>query len=369
MIPNRFLPDVSPLLWPLVLGAMLLFIPSLQVRAQSSCLLYDIDGSNVRYLRFQGNFARGNVNWYTSSGCDTAGGRLNLPGDGVAASSSQSGALAICDANLSGRNTVTRDTGAVTSNFWVCANHSRGRSSGGGDDDDDDDDEKKPSRPYIPTGITLSQTGLRLSAVDGFHSGIQFQRVGHDGVGIPSVIALGLLDAVDVWGTVGGGYEVCFPQAGQILFLDAATSPRAVSEIAHYTDGDFTCAKGDRAGTLVLVAGIAPPAIADDPPATAETPAETATIKASILSADHSTEISLADCQIITRYSMHHRASPAGKSKGLVPGDTLLTATARTAEWFYAAYQGRDGWLNMPYLAYFGACGYPGDEVEAEESG
>ena len=268
---------------------------------------------------------------------------------------------AICDANLSGRNTVARDTNAITSNFWVCTNHSSKRSRSSSK-------RIRPTPPYIPSGITLNQTDLRLSAVDGFHSGIQFQRVGHDGVGIPSVNALGLLDAVDVWGTVGGGYEVCFPQAGRILFLDAATSPRTVSEIAYYTDGDFTCAQGKRAGTLVLVAGVAPLEIADASPDTTDLPSDTTSMIAPILHADHSTAISLAGCQIITRYNMHHRASPAGRSKGLVPGDALLEATERTAEWFFAVYEGRDGWLNAGFLAYFGACAYPGDEAADEES-
>ena len=167
-----------PSAWLLALCAMLLFWPNSQAQAQSSCSLYAVSGSDIQYVRFQNNFARGNVNWYTNSSCDTAGGRISLPGDGVASATSESAALAICDANLRGSNTVAQDSGAITSGYWVCTNYApRGSRSS-------KDDDEKPARPYIPSGITLNQTDLRLSAVDGFHSGIQFQRVGHDGVGI-----------------------------------------------------------------------------------------------------------------------------------------------------------------------------------------
>lgn len=342
---------ISQCAWLLALSALLLCAPGIELQAQSSCRPYQYDGANIQYVRFQGNFARGNVNWYPDSSCDSSGGSIRLPGSGVVYATSESSALAICDDNLSGRNTVSADTDALTSNFWVCTNHSRRRSGSSGGKGDA---KKTRARPYIPTGITLNQSDLRLSAQDGFHSGIQFQRVGQDGVGIPAVIALGLLDAVDVWGKVGGGYEVCFPQAGRIIFLDAATSPRTVSQIAQFTDRGFTCASGDRAGTLVLVRGEPPP----EPAATAP-----AAIIAPILSADDSAEVSLEGCQIIARFNMHHRASPAGRSKGLVPADSLLDATARTAEWFYGVYQGRDGWLNAGFVDLVGACAYPGEQA------
>ena len=355
MSANRLFRFVSQYAWLLALSALLLCAPGIELQAQSSCRPYEYDGANIQYVRFQGNFARGNVNWYPDSSCDSSGGSIRLPGSGVVYATSESSALAICDDNLSGRNTVSADTDALTSNFWVCTNHSRRRSGSSGGKSDA---EKNSARPYIPTGITLNQSDLRLSAQDGFHSGIQFQRVGQDGVGIPAVIALGLLDAVDVWGKVGGGYEVCFPQAGRIIFLDAATSPRTVSQIAHYSVDGFTCASGDRAGTLVLVRGEPPP----EPAATAPAADATALI-APILSADDSAEVSLANCQIIARVNMHHRASPAGSSKGLVPADALLDATARTAEWFLGVYQGRDGWLNAGFVDLVGDCAYPGAEA------
>ena len=109
-------------------------------------------------------------------------------------------------------------------------------------------------RKAVYTGVLLNQkTDLQLFAVNGLYSGIQFQRVPPAGVGIQSVLDLGYLDAVDVWANIGDGYGVCFPQLGQIIFLDAATSPRTVTTIQYFTRDGYTCAFMDRAGTVVLV--------------------------------------------------------------------------------------------------------------------
>ena len=99
----------------------------------------------------------------------------------------------------------------------------------------------------------MRDTGLLVSAVYGLRSGIQCRRVDAAGVGNQSVKDLGVLDAVDVWGNIGLGYELCFPQLGRIIFLDAATSPRSVIDIKYGIRDGFTCASMDRAGTVVLV--------------------------------------------------------------------------------------------------------------------
>ncbi len=70
--------------------------------------------------------------------------------------------------------------------------------------------------PTPSTGDRLLKTGILVNAVDGLNSGIQFQRLDASGIGIQAVIDMGLLNAVDVWGTIGVKYKVCFPQAGAI---------------------------------------------------------------------------------------------------------------------------------------------------------
>ena len=84
-------------------------------------------------------------------------------------------------------------------------------------------------------------------------SGIQFQRFDHYAVGDKSVADMGILDVVDVWGNADQYYEVCFPQAGRVIFLDAASSPRSVVHIDNFEKDGHTCGAMDRAGTMVLV--------------------------------------------------------------------------------------------------------------------
>ena len=110
-------------------------------------------------------------------------------------------------------------------------------------------------KPPVYTGEILNrETDLSLNAVYGMRSGIQFQRVDHIGIGIQSIIDLGILDAIDVWGHAGGSYEVCFLQSGFIIFLDAALMPRRPEPGEAYTkEGGWTCASYERVGTVALV--------------------------------------------------------------------------------------------------------------------
>ena len=66
-----------------------------------------------------------------------------------------------------------------------------------------------------PTGYILVNQGYQLWAQHGLASGVQFKRVDASGVGNSAVIDLGVIDAIDVWGYVEQGVQVCFPQARQ----------------------------------------------------------------------------------------------------------------------------------------------------------
>ena len=73
------------------------------------------------------------------------------------------------------------------------------------------------------------------------------------GVGIQAVIDMGIVAAVDVWGYVAPGVEVCLRGTGSLLFLDAAFAPRPYASIPAQRQGELTCAAFNRAGSLVLV--------------------------------------------------------------------------------------------------------------------
>ena len=106
--------------------------------------------------------------------------------------------------------------------------------------------------PPVPrTCDALADSGVTVAG----SLGVQCQQVSGGGIGIPSVIDAGVLDAVDVWGYIGQGVEICFPQAGTITFLDAATSPRSIAPVETYRRGDATCAFLNRPGTVVLAPG------------------------------------------------------------------------------------------------------------------
>ncbi len=164
------------------------------------------------------------------------------------------------------------------------------------------------------TGELLQQrTGIRLWALHGLDSGVEFQLVDQAGVANDEVIAMGFLDAVDVWSYVSQGVEVCFPQTGAIVFLDASTSPRSIQKIRSYTDNGYTCAFLKRAGTVVLVAGTAP---APD-----------------VREADNLDQAEqLTNCMVTTTNIVNFRASPGGFIKRLIPSAATLSATGALGE-------------------------------------
>ena len=98
-----------------------------------------------------------------------------------------------------------------------------------------------------------------------------------------------MIDAVDVWGYAEQGYEICFPALGELIFLDAATSPRQVKSLpARYDDG-MTCTSVDRPGTIVLVSA-----------------------SADILAGAGEPTVALIGCQVTTNYILNLRDAPGG---------------------------------------------------------
>ena len=109
-------------------------------------------------------------------------------------------------------------------------------------------------RPPAVTCLDLQAVSdIRIRATNGLGSGVQCQRLDGGGVGIQSIIDAGFIDAVDVWGYVEQGVEVCFPQAGRIIFLDALTIPRAMSPLESYRVDGLTCVWIESPGSLVLM--------------------------------------------------------------------------------------------------------------------
>ena len=108
-------------------------------------------------------------------------------------------------------------------------------------------------RPLAVTCPALSQFGIAVHATYGLASGLQCQRLDGGGIGLQSIIDAGFIDAVDIWGYVEQGVEVCFSQAGRLLFLDARTMPRAIAPLESTVVNGMTCASINSPGSLVLM--------------------------------------------------------------------------------------------------------------------
>ncbi len=110
-------------------------------------------------------------------------------------------------------------------------------------------------RPAYGASYTALQTatGMTFEAAYGLDSGVHFRQLDGAGIGIQSIIDAGYLAALDVYGYVEQGVEVCFPQIGRVIFLDAQTMPRAIVPLESTVRNGMTCVSIDSPGSLVLL--------------------------------------------------------------------------------------------------------------------
>ncbi len=111
---------------------------------------------------------------------------------------------------------------------------------------------ERPPTPATCMGLHAA-TGIVVNAAFGLNSGIQCQQLDGGGIGIQA-LAANYIAAVDIWGYVDQGVEVCFPGVGRIIFLDASTMPRAMALLpTHGAENGITCASIESPGSLVLL--------------------------------------------------------------------------------------------------------------------
>ena len=180
--------------------------------------------------------------------------------------------------------------------------------------------------------------------VTGIHESTQCQQVGADGIGNLSILQAGFVDAVDIWSYVLPTTQICFSAGGGgARFLDAATSPRAVSSLPVFAFNGMTCVKINRAGTVVLMPGMAPTAQPIAQPITAATPAPVAAIG--------------QNCRVSTTEVLNFRAAPNGARIGEVPKSVTLSVLARQTGWYKVDWYGAQGWISADYATPYGDCG------------
>ena len=110
-------------------------------------------------------------------------------------------------------------------------------------------------RPQIAaTHVALqAETGATFSAAFGLDSGVHFRQLDGAGIGVQSIIDAGFWRPFDVYGYVEQGVDVCFPQIGRVVFLDANTSPRAIVPLPATIVNGQTCVSISSPGSLVLL--------------------------------------------------------------------------------------------------------------------
>ena len=209
---------------------------------------------NITNAIFQGNTGAPNVaasNGGTAlefNGCLTFSG--NLQADGVTAAT-----------NYAGTNITDSNTGACPEagfSYWLALTPAPTTES-----------QKRPKkaekiptaaptatpRPQIAaTHVALqAATGATFRAAFGLDSGVHFRQLDGAGIGVQSIIDAGYLAAFDVYGYVEQGVEVCFPQIGRVIFLDANTIPRAITALESTVVNGQTCVSINSPGSLVLM--------------------------------------------------------------------------------------------------------------------
>ena len=314
----------------LLLAGLLLLLaaaPSVQAKDGHRCVPHY--GSGWHYWLADSGYMRGKQPMYRDSGCaPPSGGAFDWGTYGSVIAGDRASAIAICIKHTGISNMTARPGGGL----WQCkplfdSNSNGGSSSGGGGGS------SNRAGFFVKPEIKASKLPLgsvMVNAELGLNSGIQFQRFDHYAVGVKSVVDRGILDVVDVWGQATQKYEVCFPQAGAIAFLDAATSPRSVVNVDSFTRDGYTCGSMNRAGTMVLVKG------------SSSTPASSSDALArefiNSTNDNVNTAIDLENCTVSSAHTLNIRIDPWGAVVSLLPKHTSVPAFARTESWYRVRY-------------------------------
>jgi len=207
----------------------------------------------------------------------------------------------------------------------------------------------EPPRP--PTCTELNDAVV--TAAQGLDKGVQCRDVTAAGVGNQTVYDAGFIAAVDLWGDLGPGVEICFPQIGALMFLDAAEAPRVARSLASSGVNGMTCASVNRAGMVVLVRGqpttTAAPAVVSEPEPAPEPEPEPEAV---------ASEPMVDGCPIHTTGHINFRAEPSldAEKLGVVRRGTTVGAISRIWGWYQINFLGRTGWIGGKYVDNIGDC-------------
>ncbi len=183
-----------------------------------------------------------------------------------------------------------------------------------------------------------------VTATYGLASGVQCTQLDGAGIGLQSIVDAGFISAVNLWGYVDQGVEICFPQLGSLVFIDSAFTPRVVSAIEAYRKGNSSCAHLRRPGSVVLMPGEPPTAsvpVAAEPAAGQPAAAQPA-----------ASQPVVEGCPIHTTGHLRLRAAPSLDAETLdyIPRGSNLNSPSRTTFWYQVNYRGLTGWIGQKFV-------------------
>lgn len=144
------------------------------------------------------------------------------------------------------------------------------------------------------------------------------------------ILASGMIAALDVFGFVEKGVEICFRGNGDLVWLDAlADPPQPVQMNSFRNAAGMICGEIDRIGTVILVTSIE----------------------------EMDTYAELTSCQVATTRTLRLRHEPGSSLVlGLVPYGLTLNANARTENWFNVSFVDSEGWISAVFVQTDGVC-------------
>ena len=143
-------------------------------------------------------------------------------------------------------------------------------------------------------------------------------------------LASGMIAAIDIFGYVETGVEVCFRNIGELVLLDRVTEPPTPRSLPSYNNvAGMTCGEVDKPGTLVLIATVI----------------------------ERDTFVELTSCRVTTTQTVRLRED-VGSSTALrlVPYNITLDTFSRTSNWFNVTFLGTEGWISARYARAVGIC-------------
>ncbi len=161
------------------------------------------------------------------------------------------------------------------------------------------------------------------------------QRIDAEGIGIQSVIDMGIVDAVDVWGYLGAGTRVCFQASGgSFSFLAADDAPRSIRSLPLQIIDGKACTFIDRHGSVILHPGLG-------------------VASASVLPVSPRGS---QNCMVMTTHPLNFRGSPGGQIIRRLGTRVTLTVLSRIPDWVEVDYYGEAGWISADYVVERGSC-------------